>query len=314
MKRILASLCVIGLCIHPNASAAEGKRSSKRSNHKVSSPTPAKASPAHHVSEPYRGWGYLVDRLRANGVSQEDLDAIYKDPRMPEFTFVPFSVHPKEPASMYTHFTKSTYRDLGASFLHDKKESFDKVEETLQVPREVVAAILVVESQLGRYTGNQLIVYRLSRLASTNAPENLRENYLTQKKKDKTVTFDQVQRRGRYLEQTFLPEIPALIAIAKQNKVDVLSMKGSIAGAFGMPQFLPSAFMKFGMDGNKDGSISLHNDEDALWSTANYLANYGFRGDIPLQEKRSIIWRYNKSKSYIDTILRLSNDMKEQGR
>jgi len=233
---------------------------------------------------------------------------------MPDFTFVPFSVHPKEPASMYTHFTKPTYRELGASFLQSKKESFDKVEEALQVPREVVTAILVVESQIGRYTGNQLIIYRLSRLASTNAPENLQENYLAQKKKDKSVTFDQVQRRGRYLEQTFLPEIPALIAIAKQNGVDVMSMKGSIAGAFGMPQFLPSAFMKFGMDGNKDGSISLHNDEDALWSTANYLANYGFRGDIPLQEKRSIIWRYNKSKSYIDTILRLSNDMKEQAR
>jgi membrane-bound lytic murein transglycosylase B len=247
-------------------------------------------------------------------VSQQDLDEIYRDPRMPESTFVPFSVRPKEPASMYSQFTKPSYRELGASFLQSKKESFDKVEQTLQVPREVVAAILVVESQVGRYTGNQLIVYRLSRLASTNAPDNLRENYLFQKKKDKTVTFDQVQRRGRYLEQTFLPEIPALITIAKQTKIDIMSIKGSVAGAFGMPQFLPSAFMKFGMDGNKDGNISLHNDEDALWSTANYLANYGFRGDIPLQEKRSIIWRYNKSKSYIDTILRLSTDMKEQTR
>ena len=314
MNRCFLLLCTLAICTHSEASAAEGKKANNRGHAKVATTSVAKATPARHSSQPYRGWGYLAERLRANGVNQQDIDAIYNDPRMPEFTFIPFSVRPKEPASMYTNFTKPTYRDLGASFINRKKETFDQVEGTLKVPREVVTAILVVESQLGRYTGNQLIVYRLSRLASANAPENLRENYLEQKKKDRSVTLQEIQRRGRYLEQTFLPEIPALIMIAKQNKIDVLSMKGSIAGAFGMPQFLPSAFMKFGMDGDKDGAISLHDEEDALWSTANYLANYGFRSDIPLQEKRSIIWRYNKSKSYIDTILRLSNSMKEQTR
>ncbi len=314
MNRLVASLIILGCALTTHASAAEGKgkKVTKRPIQKSTTSATTKAAPRTHSSKPYRGWGYLVERLRANGVSQHDIDAIYTDPRMPEFTFIPFSVRPKEPASMYTNFTKPTYRELGTSFLNQKKEEFDHVEQTLKVPREVVTAILVVESQIGRFTGNQLIVYRLSRLASANAPENLRENYHEQKKKDPSVTFEQVQRRGRYLEQTFLPEIPALLAIAKQNNIEVLSMKGSIAGAFGMPQFLPSAFMKFGMDGNQDGTISLHNEEDAMWSTANYLANYGFREDIPLQEKRSIIWRYNKSKSYIDTILRLSNSMKEE--
>jgi membrane-bound lytic murein transglycosylase B len=115
-----------------------------------------------------------------------------------------------------------------------------------------------------------------------------------------------VRRRGRYLERTFLPEIPALLAIAKKNNVDPLSMKGSSAGAFGLPQFLPSAFIRFGYDGSRDGIIALHNEEDAIWSTANYLAHFGFSKTIPRQEKRSIIWRYNKSKSYIDTVLGLS--------
>jgi membrane-bound lytic murein transglycosylase B len=314
VNRLIASLLALGFCLSSYAFAADGKskKAAKRPSHKSAATATTKVASRPHSSKPYRGWGYLVERLRANGVSQQDIDAIYTDPRMPEFTFIPFSVRPKEPASMYTNFTKPTYRELGASFLDQKKEVFDHVEETLKVPREVVTAILVVESQIGRFTGNQLIVYRLSRLASANAPENLRENYHEQKKKDPSVTFEQIQRRGRYLEQTFLPEIPALISIAKQSNIEVLSMKGSIAGAFGMPQFLPSAFMKFGMDGNKDGTISLHNEEDAMWSTANYLANYGFREDIPLQEKRSIIWRYNKSKSYIDTILRLSNSMRQE--
>jgi membrane-bound lytic murein transglycosylase B len=185
-------------------------------------------------------------------------------------------------------------------------------EKKLHVHKEVVASIIVIESQAGRNTGNHIILYRLSRLATTNSPENIQWNYLEQKKKDHRVTFSDVRRRGRYLERTFLPEIPALISIAKKNGVDPLSMKGSSAGAFGLPQFLPSAFLRFGYDGNKDGIVALHNADDAIWSTANYLAHFGFEEKIPRQEKRSIIWRYNKSASYIDTVLGLSQAIKHE--
>lgn len=265
---------------------------------------------ATHTS--FQGWDYLVHRLRQNGVAERDLLALYADPRMPRFTYVPFSVYPKEPASIYATFNKPRFEDMGASFIRDNKAAFDSMEKTLRVPAEVVTAILVIESQIGKNTGREMIAYRLSRLASANAPENLTHNYKLQKKKHPRITFEQVKRRGRYLEHTFLPEIPALLAIAKQNRVDPLSIKGSSAGAFGLPQFLPSAFIRYSRDGDKDGVVSLHNHQDALWSTANYLASFGFRSNIPLQEKRSIIWRYNKSKAYIDAVLKLSQGIKSR--
>jgi membrane-bound lytic murein transglycosylase B len=254
----------------------------------------------------FRGWDYLVERLKDNGVSERDLVAIYSDPRMPERTFVPFSVKPKEPSSMYTGFKRPHHENLGKEFIEQHAETFQRMESKLQVPREVVAAIIVIESGAGKNTGDHLLIYRLSRLATTNAPDNLRENYVEQKKLNHKVVFDDVRRRGGYLERTFLPEIPALIEIARRNKVDVLTMKGSSAGAFGLPQFLPSAFLRFGIDGNRDGIVSLHDEIDAIWSAGNYLASFGYRHNIPLQEKRSIIWRYNKSPSYIDAVLHLS--------
>jgi membrane-bound lytic murein transglycosylase B len=173
----------------------------------------------------------------------------------------------------------------------------------------VVAAIIVVESQAGKNTGNHNVLYRLSRIATTSAPDNIQENYVYQKKLNPKVTFEDVRRRARYLERTFMPEIPALLTIAKRNQVDPLALKGSIAGAFGLPQFLPSALIRFGVDGNGDGAISLHDEHDAIWSAGNYLAHFGYRHKIPLQEKRSIIWRYNKSASYIDTVLSLSESI-----
>lgn len=308
----LSALMFHALLSSFSAEAADHKKthapkSSRRSSQQSGS---LKNHEANLQSRSFRGWNYLVTRLRANNVSEEDLIAIYTDPRMPSFTFVPFSLKPKEPAAIYHTFNKPKHHQLGASFIERHRASFDQVEATLHVPREVVAAILVVESQIGKNTGNQMIVYRLSRLASANSPENLQENYKAQKKLNPKITFADVKRRGRYLEQTFLPEIPALIQIAKRHNLDVLSIKGSSAGAFGMPQFLPSAFLRYGKDGNADGVISLHDEHDALWSTANYLANFGFRENIPLQEKRSIIWRYNKSASYIDAILNVSKSIK----
>lgn len=283
----------------PNAK----RRQTKTGQTKVTAPAKSRQL------SPYRGWDYLVERLRDNGIEEGVLRQVYGDPRMPERTFVPFSVKPREPSSMYESFKRPEHAMIGATFIERHRDTFEAAETKLKVPKEVIAAILVVESQAGKFTGNHLVVYRLSRLATTNAPDNLQQNYVEQKKKDPRVTFSDVRRRGRYLERTFLPEIPALLSIAQKSGVDVLSIKGSSAGAVGLPQFLPSAILRYGLDGNNDGTISLHHEHDAIWSTANYLAHFGFRRNIPLQEKRSIIWRYNKSKSYIDTVLSLSQTM-----
>ena len=300
------ALCITLMVVQMTDAAAATPRSKKKApTRKQVSRVQPKTTPLRPNSR-FRGWDYLVERLHANGVSERDLVAIYADPRMPERTFVPFSVKPKEPSSMYAGFKRPQHENLGKEFIGQHSETFQKMESKLQVPSEVVAAIIVIESGAGKNTGNHLLVYRLSRLATTNAPDNLRENYVAQKKLNHKVVFDDVRRRGGYLERTFLPEIPALIEIARRNDVDVLTMKGSSAGAFGLPQFLPSAFIRFGMDGNKDGIVSLHNESDAIWSAGHYLSSFGYRRDIPLQEKRSIIWRYNKSPSYIDAVLHLS--------
>jgi membrane-bound lytic murein transglycosylase B len=232
---------------------------------------------------------------------------------MPERTFVPFKVRPREPASIYQSFKRPEHAATGAGFIERNADTFAQMKKKLLVPPEVVAAIIVVESHAGKNTGDHLVVYRLSRLATTNAPDNLQWNYVEQKRTDPKITFADVRRRGSYLERTFLPEIPALLAIAKRNKVDIFTIKGSSAGAVGLPQFLPSAFIRYAVDGDNDGVISLHDEADAIWSAGNYLAHFGFRKEIPMQEKRSIIWRYNKSKSYIDTVLELSKAIEKRG-
>jgi membrane-bound lytic murein transglycosylase B len=312
MKILGSLLCLTCSLMIAWTHSAEAKPKSK---HKAARP---KSSQASHPllgnpNSKYHGWDYLAGQLRKAGVAQQDIDSIYQDPRMPRFTFIPFKVKPKEASTMYTSFNKDFFAQLGASFIDEYDYEFDSMERAYGVPREVVTAILVIETQIGRYTGKDIIVYRLSRLASVLDPNNLQENYRRLKASDPNVTLEEVKARGRYLEDTFLPEIPALLEISKRNHVNIFHVLGSSAGAFGIPQFLPTAFHKYGIDGDGDGFVSLFNKTDALWSAGNYLAAFGYRRDLPYAEKRKVIWEYNRSDAYIDTVLRLAARIREHG-
>jgi membrane-bound lytic murein transglycosylase B len=80
-----------------------------------------------------------------------------------------------------------------------------------------------------------------------------------------------------------------------------------VAGAFGMPQFLPSKYLQFGTDGDGDGRVSLYDAEDAVASCAQYLKSNGWQPGIDRAGRRRVIWTYNRSSPYIDTVLALAD-------
>jgi membrane-bound lytic murein transglycosylase B len=251
-------------------------------------------------------------RLREEGVAENTLAQVYGSKEMPIFSFVPFRLNPRESSNIYGSFLRQDRYRLGAQFIRTHAAHFSRMEKLLRVPKAVVTAILVVETGIGENTGSQQVLYRLSRVASVGDPQNLTQNLAELQRTDPTVTMEAVAARAVYLEKTFLPEIPALLKIAQRNRFNPLKVRGSIAGAFGLPQFLPSAFLRFGYDGDRNGTISLFNEVDALWSTANYLASFGLTHETPLPEQRTVLWNYNKSDPYIDTILAVSRGITEE--
>src|SRR6185369_13282950 len=111
------------------------------------------------------------------------------------------------------------------------------------------------------------------------------------------------------LEGVFYPEVLAMFGLADRTGVDPLDVRGSGSGAFGLPQFLPSSYLRFGVDGDADGRVSLYDPADAIASAANYLAHHGWRPGISRAEQRQVIWTYNHSDPYIDTVLALAADL-----
>jgi membrane-bound lytic murein transglycosylase B len=105
----------------------------------------------------------------------------------------------------------------------------------------------------------------------------------------------------------FYPEVLATFRLAERLGIDPLGIRGSPSGAFGLPQFLPTSYLRFAVDGNGDGLVSLYDPADAIASAANYLVSHGWRPALTRQQQRQVIWAYNHSAAYIDAVLFLAD-------
>lgn len=256
-----------------------------------------------------RGWDYLASRLEKNGLDRQDIKFIFSDRRMPPFSNVSFSLKPRESASIYHHFSNPKHLKLARGFMTKYEKALKEAEKQFGVNKNIIAAILLVETNCGQHLGKALVIERLARVASVAEPYNLETNYRRLKAQDVTITREAVIERAQYLENLFVPEVVALFEVARRRKIDIFKIRGSSAGAFGIPQFLPSSFLRFAMDGNQNGIISLLEPVDAIWSTANYLEQHGWKERLTLHEKHAVIMKYNNSPPYVEAIFRVADKL-----
>ena len=128
------------------------------------------------------------------------------------------------------------------------------IEQRFGVPIPIVLAIWGHETNYGRYTGD----FDLARSLATLAYEGRRR-------------------------ELFADEFVALLKMADRG-VPQYRLKGSWAGAFGNPQFLPSMYLRLAADGDGDGDRDRDiwsNRADTLASIANYFRDAGWRPGQP---------------------------------
>jgi membrane-bound lytic murein transglycosylase B len=275
----------------------------------------ADVRPDEAVAERH-GWRYLVDKLTADGVPRAQAATAFADPRVPPFDGLSFALAPREAPARYRRLQSPATVRAARQCRARHAEAFAAAEAREGVPASLVAAIVQVESACGRTTGASPVFHRLARLAMANEPANVANNLHRHLRelaggRSETAVAEQVQRRAAYLEDTFYPEMRALFTMAERLGVDVLAIQGSGAGAFGFPQFLPTSYLRYGVDGNGDGRVSLYDMTDAAASCARFLSQNGWRAGLSPAEQRRVIWQYNRSEPYIDTILALQRRIDE---
>jgi membrane-bound lytic murein transglycosylase B len=271
-----------------------------------------RAPAPRHVQVINEPWDHLIDKLVADGVPRRRAEAVFDDPLVGPFQGVSFGMYRAgERGAMYRDFLRaaSVADAQRCRALYDPE--FRAAERRYGVPASVVAALLHVETHCGRNTGRSLVFARLARLAMANSPANVQRNIArhsdgVRQPGDRDAIERLVRARARELEGTFYPEVLALFHIEDRTGIAPLDIRGSGSGAFGLPQFLPSSYLRFGVDGDADGRVSLYDPADAIASAANYLARHGWRPGISYAEQRQVIWAYNHSDPYIDTVLALA--------
>ena len=204
----------------------------------------------------------------------------------------------------YNKMTKRSWIKEARVYLKEHAESFQKAEQKFGVDPNVITAIILVETKFGRYTGKRSILNTLSTMAVLTQPKQ-REYLWEQLPKKRRYSRNRYDQKADRKSGWAYKELKAFLTYTQRHGIDPVGIKGSYAGALGLAQFMPSNILAYGKDGNGDGRINLFEDADAIFSIASYLRHYGWTPGIDDKKAYKVVYHYNHSSYYVNTILKI---------
>lgn len=195
-------------------------------------------------------------------VEETGLSKQHIEPIIAQAVFEPLII--KRIKTPYESRTYAEYRPLfvhpslakkGKTYLQKHAAIFEASEKKYGVQKEIIAAVLGMETRYGVNRGKDAVVSSLYTLA-TGYP-----------------------RRATF----FRKELGELLLLCQEERLNPLQFKGSYAGAFGTTQFIPSSYRAYAVDADGDGKRNVWTSpEDIINSVANYFHKHGWNGSQPL--------------------------------
>lgn len=149
----------------------------------------------------------------------------------------------------------------GVDFWRQHEAALARAEKEYGVPAQFIVAIIGVETFYGGNTGSYRVLDALS-----------------------TLAFDYPPRAP-----FFRKELREFLMLSREEQVDPITLKGSYAGAMGLPQFMPSSFRAYAVDFDGDGHINIwSNPDDAIGSVASYFKRHGWLAGEPVVSRASV--------------------------
>ena len=149
-------------------------------------------------------------------------------------------------------FLSDERAERGVEFWRQHRAVLDRAERELGVPAAIVVAIIGIETFYGSRKGNLRVLDSLATLAF------------------------RYPRRSEF----FTSELEHFLLLVREEGLDPLTVKGSYAGAMGIPQFIASSYRNYAIDFDGDARRDLlTNAGDAIGSVARYLERHAWRRD-----------------------------------
>ena len=168
----------------------------------------------------------------------------------------------------------------GIKLYNQEKITIEKIEKEFKVEKELLLALMGIETNFGKYLGKMDIVSSLA-----------------------TLSYD--ERRSAF----FTEELLILLKLVDRNIIDKDILFGSWAGAFGNFQFMPRTIRNYAIDYNNNKTIELKDTEDSFASAANYLKTIGWKKNEPCFFKIDL--KENIPKKYLNSSARNIKNKKQ---
>ena len=175
----------------------------------------------------------------------------------------------------FTYIKKRTSKKkviAGKKLYSKEKKVIDEIESKYQVEKELLLALMGIETNFGKYLGKMDIVSSLA-----------------------TLSYD--KRRSEF----FTSELLILLRLVDKKIIKKDILYGSWAGAFGNFQFMPRTIRNYAIDFNENQIIELKKTEDSFASAANYLNKIGWKKNNPcfykIELKENIPQKYLNSSA-----------------
>ena len=211
-----------------------------------------------------------------SGISKTLVDQI-----MSEAVFIPKVIEydryqPEFYEDTFTYIKKRSSNNKikqGLKLYKKEKIIIEKIEKEFNVEKELLLALMGIETNFGKYLGKMDIISSLA-----------------------TLSFD--KRRSDF----FTKELLILLNLVDKKIIDREILYGSWAGAFGNFQFMPRTIRNYAIDYNKNKTIELKKTEDSFASAANYLKTIGWKKNQPCYFKIEL--KNNVPKKYLNSSAR----------
>ncbi len=152
-------------------------------------------------------------------------------------------------------FVTQPSAERGARFWREHAQTLARAEREFGVDAATIVAILGIETQYGRNGGRYPVMETLATLML------------------------EYPRRGSF----FRRELEQYLLLTREHKFDPLALRGSYAGAIGVPQFIPSSYRRYAIDFDNDQRIDLVGSyDDAIGSVASYFKQHGWQQGTPV--------------------------------
>jgi membrane-bound lytic murein transglycosylase B len=182
-------------------------------------------------------------------------------PQVAKFILPPPAGTPKNWRVYRSRFIDPVRINAGVKFWQDNRATLARAEAETGVPAEIIVGIIGVETIYGQQMGTFRVIDALATLA---------------------FDFPASHPRAKERSEFFKAELEQFLSLTHRTGEDPLALRGSFAGAMGMPQFMPSSWVKYAIDYDGDGKVDLFNSPaDVIGSVANYFQSFNWQRGMP---------------------------------